>query len=264
MRTLEYRVSGLASHPAVLFLHGFMGSMDDWQYVIDRLESEYQCIAVDLPGHGASRNFSDEDYAMEGASQLISRLLDDLLIRRCAFVGYSMGGRLALYTAFREPQRCSRLILESASPGLKTEAERLTRRNIDEVRAARLESVDFDTFLEEWYHQQIFTSLRKNVQAFEEMITRRRNNDPHELARVLRGMSVGKQPSLWERLCDLKIPTLTVVGALDGKFVEIAESMAVLTDNIRVATVPDTGHNLHIEHPEAYVELIKDFLKLIT
>lgn len=263
MSRLNYSLTGPADAQVVLFLHGFMGSHADWQEVTSVLEGEYRCLAVDLPGHGKSTGLGDPAYTMEGASRLVLDLLDTLEVRRPAVVGYSMGGRLGLYMAMENEKRCDRLFLESASPGLELEVDRITRRGLDEARAIRLESVDYDSFLQEWYGQPLFASVAAKKELLVGLMSARRSNDPQELARSLRGMGTGRQPSLWERLAGLDVPTLAIAGALDGKYVEIAERMAVLSDRVRAATVPNAGHIIHLENPEAFILLLRSFLQSI-
>ena len=83
---------------------------------------------------------------MEGTARAVVRLLDDLEARRAVIVGYSMGGRLALYLALRYPERCAGLFLESASPGIESAGERAARRDADGDGTKRLESGDFEDF----------------------------------------------------------------------------------------------------------------------
>ena len=258
---LQHQVSGITSKPVVLFLHGFMGASTDWADVMAELADAYHCLAVDLPGHGASTGLPDGLYTMEGTAQALVDLLDGRGIERCAVVGYSMGGRLALYFAMRFPERCRVLVLESASPGLATAQERAARRAVDEDRAARLEREDFDTFVNEWYRQPLFASLAGQKGLMEQMIARRRANDPRELVRSLRGMGTGRQPSLWERLAAWRVSTVAVAGGLDAKYVEIAGRMAASSAAVRAVTVPDAGHNIHAEQPARFIALLHTFLR---
>lgn len=257
---LAHTLFGPTGQPVVAFLHGFMGSGEDWREITGALKRDFRCIAVDLPGHGASTELPEAAYTMEGAAKALLTTLDSLDVGRCALVGYSMGGRLALYVALHHPERCRRLVLESASPGLEAAAAREARRGVDEARALRLETGDFDAFLEDWYRQPLFASLERHPGLVERTVQARRRNRAGELARSLRRMGTGRQPSLWERLEGLPVSTLAVAGALDGKYVEIAEHMAVRTSNVRVAVLPDVGHNVHLERPGAYVDLLRDFL----
>ena len=258
---LGYSSFGEPGLPAVLFLHGFMGSSEDWAAAAAALEGRAFAVAVDLPGHGASLGLSPETYTIEGAARAVVRVLDDLGVEEASLVGYSMGGRLALYLALRHPGRCARLMLESASPGLESTEERAARRDADEERARRLESGDFEEFLRDWYRQPLFASLARDDELLRSTIEARRRNDPAELARSLRGMGTGTQPPLWEELAGLRTPTLAVAGELDGKFVEISRRMEGISPKVRTVVVPRVGHNVRVEAPEAYEALLQAFLE---
>ncbi|MDQ5852497.1 MAG: 2-succinyl-6-hydroxy-2,4-cyclohexadiene-1-carboxylate synthase [Chloroflexota bacterium] len=260
MGELNYTLSGDAGDPAVLFVHGFMGSSEDWQDTIATLDGRYRCLAVDLPGHGDSVGLLPEAYTTEGAVRVVLDLLDELDIGHPAVVGYSMGGRLALYLALRHPERCAGLFLESASPGIEGALERQARREADEGRARRLEK-DFETFVAEWYRQPLFASLAGREGLVEKVIEARRRNNPMELARSLRGMGTGCQPSLWGELDALGAPTLAVAGALDEKYARISRRMAELSPRLQTTLVPGAGHNVRLEASEAYLALLQDFLQ---
>ncbi len=258
---LNHSLTGDPRNPAVLLLHGFMGSSRDWKPVAPALGERFYGIAVDLPGHGGSLGLSPESYTMEGASGSLIRLLDELDIERPRVVGYSMGGRLALYFALRHPERCSGLLLESASPGLENAQERAARRQSDEEKAVRLESGDFEEFLKDWYRQPIFSSLGGEEKLLRRTIESRLRNDPAELARSLRSMGTGSQPALWDELAGLSVPTMAVAGELDEKFVSIGRCIETESPMVSSAPVPEAGHNIHAEAPEAYQGLLRDFLE---
>jgi 2-succinyl-6-hydroxy-2,4-cyclohexadiene-1-carboxylate synthase len=263
MTRLSYTVSGDPHRPAILFLHGFLGSSADWADTILALEEGFYCVAPDLPGHGASLGLSSEYYTVEGTTRALLVLLDELDVERAALAGYSMGGRLELYLALRQPDRCSGLFLESASPGIDDSAERQMRREADERRASALESDDFQIFLADWYRQPLFASLSRYEELVERIFEARSRNDPTELARSLRRMGAGSQPSLWGELAGLRAPALAVAGELDEKYAGISRRMAALNPWVRTAFVPGAGHNVHLEAPEAYLALLQDFLESI-
>ncbi len=237
-----------------------MGSSADWLDVTSALKDRYFCIVPDLSGHGASLCLPSGSYSFEGAARAAVRTLDVLDVQRATVVGYSMGGRLALYLALRHSERCAALFLESASPGLEEAAEQEARRRSDEEKAARLESGDFETFLVNWYSQPLFASLARRDGLVEEVIAARRGNDPAELARALRGMGTGTQPSLWGELPGLVAPALAVAGEGDKKFVALSRRMAGASPNVRAAVVPGAGHNVRAEAPGAYLDLLEGFL----
>lgn len=252
--------SGGPGRPAILFLHGFMGSSRDWENATAALGERFFCVAPDLPGHGASVGLPPESYTFESVARAVLGVLDELGIERATLVGYSMGGRLALYLALYHPERCAGLLLESASPGLQDVVERWARHAADEERASRLESDDFEDFVGDWYRQPLFASLVRDEERLKRTISARLKNDPAELARSLRGMGSGSQRSLWGELNGLRVPALAVAGELDEKFVEITHRMANLCAGMRVAVIPGAGHNVHVEALPEYRRLLNDFV----
>ncbi len=256
---LYHSISGPPTAPGIVFLHGFMGSGRDWQGVIDRLNSRYQCVAVDLPGHGRSLATGDAPMTIENAAAALLETLSGINITQSYLVGYSMGGRLALYLSLLFPQNFLGSILESASPGLETEKERAERRRKDAKLAEKIVNTDFNEFLLEWYRQPIFARLNRSPH-FEAMLTRRRSNSREMLAKSLREMGTGFQPSLWEKLKSLKLPLLLVTGEFDIKFQRIAARMAVAHPGIRHTVVKNCGHNVHLENRERFSEILDEFI----
>ena len=265
--------AGDKSNPAVLFLHGFLGNALDWGDVITFFSDEYWCLAVDLPGHGKTVvNGSEEAYRMENCAAGLVDLLDSLDIGKCDIVAYSMGGRLALYMAVNFPDRFERVVLESASPGLKTEQERQDRRAHDKILAERLETGSLKQFLKEWYDQPLFATLRQDKKRFAKMLTNRISNNKRGsatgsatspttgLATSLHMMGAGVQPSLWGQLHKIQARPLLIVGEKDDKFKRIAAEMAPKCPRASVSVVDSAGHNVHWEKPEEYARTVKGFL----
>ena len=176
-----------------------MGSGRDWMETVEALP-ESRCILVDLPGHGRSADCPAGLYPMPRVALALLAVLDELGVGRCVPVGYSMGARLALYLALTHSDRCGALVLESGSPGLDTEEERGNRRKWDESKASGLETQGLDAFLEDWYRQPLFHSIRRNEARFGALVERRRRNEVTGLARSLRFMGTGSQPSLWSQV----------------------------------------------------------------
>ena len=144
---LHYETHGNSKSPAILMLHGFLGSSKDWSEVTAALKENFFCILPDLPGHGRTLPLSESDYTMQSAAQSLLTILDREEIKQCALVGYSMGGRLALYMALTQPEYFSKLILESALPGLKTEKEREARIESDVIVINRLKTQTMHEFI---------------------------------------------------------------------------------------------------------------------
>jgi 2-succinyl-6-hydroxy-2,4-cyclohexadiene-1-carboxylate synthase len=243
----------------VLFLHGFMGAAANWRPVMERSD-DARSLAVDLPGHGAATGRPERAYTMEGCVAALEATLRFENVRSCAVVGYSMGGRLALHFALMRPARYRGLLLESASPGLRTEAKRQARRRTDAERARRIRS-DFRGFLEAWYRMPLFASLARHG-LVGETVARRLENEPAELARSLAGMGTGQQASLWPRLTELEQPARVVTGALDEKYRRLTREMATRSRGLlRRVVVEEAGHNVHAERPARFMEEVEALLK---
>lgn len=238
-----------------------MGDSTEFNESISLLSDQFCCLTVDLPGHGKTRVLGGEEcYTMSNTAHALINLLTQLTIQKCFLVGYSMGGRLALYLNLHFPQRFSKVVLESASPGLKTQRDQLERTQRDFELARKLEQRDFSTFLSSWYNQPLFTSLKKHPD-FELLIASRLQNNPFELAKSLRNLSTGCQPSLWEKLKQNKNELLLLVGEYDTKFKAINSEMAKLCQFAKLEIVNDCGHNIHFENINTFVETIQTFLR---
>ncbi len=245
---LSVHQRGGASAPAVMLLHGFMGRGAAWATWSASLAATHRVLMPDLPGHGASLGLDHETYTMPGAAAALVALLDAERVARADVVGYSMGGRLALYLALQHPSRVRSLTLVSASPGLRTAEARAERRQQDAARAEALQS-DFEGFVARWYGQAVFDGLPPTLRA--ERVALRQENDPAELARSLRAMGTGAQPSLWERLDALTVSTAALAGGRDAKYVAIAQAMAAASPAITAHVRAGAGHVVQDEHPVA-------------
>ena len=116
-------VSGAGS--PILLLHGFTGDVSAWQNLRPAMEKSHRVIALDILGHGKSaKPPSASSYRIERVAADVIAWLDRLSVGKIHLLGYSMGGRLALYLALRYADRFHSLILESASPGLHSQQAR--------------------------------------------------------------------------------------------------------------------------------------------
>jgi 2-succinyl-6-hydroxy-2,4-cyclohexadiene-1-carboxylate synthase len=200
---------------------------------------------------------------MSNVALALIKLLIELNIEQCILVGYSMGGRIALYLAIHFPQYFHGVILESATPGLPSQLERDRRIIQDSKLAAQLESLDFADFIQQWYSNPLFASFVQDPN-YQEAIARRLCNDPYKLAKSLRFNGLGTQPTLWENLAEIKISLLLIVGELDAKFVKINQMMAQSCPQASLQSVNNTGHNVHFEEPSEFSQLLKYFVARLS
>jgi 2-succinyl-6-hydroxy-2,4-cyclohexadiene-1-carboxylate synthase len=248
--------------PLVL-LHGFTGNGATWEPFLEDWKEHSRLIMVDIIGHGeteAPEQFSR--YQMELVVADLDSLLDQLHIDQADFLGYSMGGRLALAYVAKYPEKVRKLILESASPGLKTEAERIERTIQDKALTARIREQGIEAFVDYWEEIPLFRS-QKNLPPFvREQIRRQRlTNSPIGLAGSLIGMGTGAQPSLWDHLEGIDNEVLLISGELDQKFCMIAAEMQKMLKNCQSIVINDCGHAIHVEQVEKFGTIVGEFLK---
>ena len=253
--SLHLTSHGLPGAARVVCLHGFMGAGTDWLPLVDRLRDRYQVDLVDLPGHGESVEFPPSIYTWNGALEELQKILRGA----SAVVGYSMGGRLALAATLSAPTDLRAAVIISSSAGLESEEERRRRRALDEQRARQLVSLGAPAFLEEWYRQPLFASLRKQPALLKKLIDQRRGL-PNEWARALCGLSVAEQPSYWDRLPTSLVPALFVAGQEDPAYAVHARRAADLSPRGSLFMVPAAGHLPQEEAPHVTLDRIVGYL----
>jgi pimeloyl-ACP methyl ester carboxylesterase len=108
---VHYEVLGRG--PAIVFVHGWLGSWRYWVPTMQTLSSRYRTYALDLWGFGDSGKKSDR-YSLEAQMALLPHFMDQLGIAKAAFVGHALGGAVALRFAVEHPEMVSRLMVVSA------------------------------------------------------------------------------------------------------------------------------------------------------
>jgi 2-succinyl-6-hydroxy-2,4-cyclohexadiene-1-carboxylate synthase len=233
----------------------------DWEETIRTLETEHFCLAPDLPGHGGHEiHFGKGRLSMPAVAADLLRCIEKYHCEQVTLIGYSLGARLALYTAIKDPARFTGLILESGGPGIEDEYERRVRIALDDDRAYHLRIQGIAAFLEDWYKAPLFESLHRHPEKLDRLKKSRTLHNADDLAAALQGLSTGRQPSLWQELDRLRLPTLLITGALDHKFSRLNRLMAELIPFSEWKMLGDAGHNTHLEQPEAFQTAVARFL----
>lgn len=212
----------------LLFLHGFLGCKEDWNPVLEHLGKG---MAIDLPL-----------YEMNIAEAILKRVgpIETL-------IGYSAGGRIALEMKAQFPEAIGSVIAISAHPGLTDEEERQQRWKCDQIWINSLQKESFSTFLEKWYDQPIFQSL-KSSEAFHSMLDRRKRGDPKGWAQFLRHHSLGKKPAPRPFSS-----TIYIYGSEDLKY-------AALYRKLRSFQVKNCGHAVHLEQPKVCAGILEELI----
>jgi 2-succinyl-6-hydroxy-2,4-cyclohexadiene-1-carboxylate synthase len=243
---LAARVRG--SGHRMVFVHGFTQTSNSWQPIAEHFASKFEVAVVDLPGHGDS-----------GAIRADLRRTADLIAATtgpATYIGYSMGGRVALHLALMFPHIVERLVIIGADPGITDDVERARRRDSDERLADRIVEIGVNSFLDEWSTQPLFAGL---VLDEAERADRRRNTAAG-LASSLRLCGTGAQVPMWERLIELNMPVLALAGDIDLKFVPIAERIATSVPDGAFSEILGAGHAAHLQQPLQVITRIETWL----
>ncbi len=227
--------------------HGFTQTARSWDLFGDLLRStlaavdiDATTIAVDLPGHGDAPPPADSDLWASA-----DRLVD--VGGSGTYVGYSMGGRVALHAALSHPDSLERLVLIGATAGISDPDERSARRTADKRLADHIEAVGVPTFIDEWLRNPLFAGLTDTTS----LRADRLRNTAAGLAASLRATGTGTQVPLWDRLAEIECPVLVLVGEHDAKFTGLGRRLVAGLTDAELVVVPDAGHSVHLEQPHA-------------
>lgn len=275
MRSSFVTVAGYRLHlleagagPAVLLLHGFAGSSEDWRPTGDLLaRAGYRAIAVDCLGFGKSAKPIDAPYSLELVADLYAGLLEQLGITRATIVGHSMGGKYALATALRHPQQISRLVLVG-SDGF-VEVSPLTRSGGWPLigaamlwlaaRPASLQAMLRAAFYapEEFVTPELVARGRAALLGVENrraLTALSRRYDATDLGRT--GMRA--------RLGEIRAPVLLVWGDHDRVFpLSSAHAAAAALPSSRLVVIPRCGHFPQVEAARRFHGLLLGFLAFV-
>ncbi len=259
---LEYFYLTQGSGSPLILLHGFTGSSDNWLALLEPFAAHFQVVLIDLPGHGRSASPPHSDrYTMQSVSCDLLAIFQALHLPSVNLLGYSMGGRLALYMAVQHPSYIQSLILESASPGLESSAQRQLRIESDNQLALEIEESGIAIFVQRWQQLPLFATQQVlPAEQKERLYQQRLNNSATGLANSLRGMGAGQQPSLWSALEAVQLPVLILAGELDKKYECIARQMTAVIPHSVLKIIDEAGHNIHLEKPQHFTSSILSFL----
>ena len=110
---------GLPGYPWLVFLHGFAGDSLEWR-AVGQAFGAYPRLYIDLPGHGGSADRAVNRFT--DVSELIKNTLISYNMHKYWLVGYSLGGRGAMYYASQPHEGLCGLVVEGGHPGLAVSA----------------------------------------------------------------------------------------------------------------------------------------------
>jgi pimeloyl-ACP methyl ester carboxylesterase len=221
--------------------------------LLDELAERYEVIVLWPPGFGAS---SRPDWVsdMDDAAYLFLDVLDRLDLRDVTVLGFSIGGWIAAEMAIKNQARLAKLVLVDPygiKPGSATD------RDIADVFLLYPEEVEALKWRDPAKGRRDYPSLPED-----ELTIVARNRE--SFARLCWEPYM-HDPKLLRRLHRIAVPTLFVWGANDGIVTPAyGEAYRAAVPGARLAIVPEAGHLPHIEQPEAFARVLRDFLEETT
>lgn len=249
---LHHRILGEGQ--PLLVLHGLFGNSDNWQTHAKKLAEYYQVILVDQRNHGHS-DWS-EDFSYDILAEDLHELITDLGLKNSILLGHSMGGKTVMRYSQLHPETIARLIVvdmgvKAYPPHHQDILKGLSLVDLDKVTSRG----EVETILEPYIPVDGTRQfLMKNLYWKEKGVLAWRMNTP-----VLEKVMPDILAALPE--AEVLIPTLFIRGELSNYIPD--EDIPDLEDRFpdsTLVTIPNAGHWVHAEAPEAFVNAVLEFL----
>ncbi|MCC8980886.1 alpha/beta fold hydrolase [Bradyrhizobium acaciae] len=239
---IYYEIHG--SGPPLILTHGYSSTSAMWQGQIEALSKRHKLILWDMRGHGQS-DYPDNPDAYSEALTVgdIAALLDAAGADQAIVGGLSLGGYMSLAFHRAHPERVRALLIIDTGPGFKKDDAR-------EVWNKRARDTG-DRFDREGLE------VLKSASAERATVAHR---NARGLALAARGMLAQRDARVIESLPGIKVPALVVVGADDTPFLAASDYMAAKIPGAQKAVIPNAGHAVNIDQPQAFIAVVRPFL----
>ena len=252
--TLYYEQHGHG--PDVVLVHGWAQHGGIWTDVTRALSADFRVTVPDLPGHGRSRDFLPRAFTAESLAEEVRRVLPGPAI----WVGWSLGGFVALAAAQRYPQSVAKLVLVGATPKYVQSADwpHAMSLTVLEQFALNLEQ-DYAATLDRFLSLQLAAGEDRAVlrRLRDEMF---RHGEPPAAA-LHQGLQLLKQEDHRAALPGIVVPALVVHGERDRIVpVGAARFLAAQLPRAQLELVPGAGHAPFLSHASHFLQKLRAFL----
>lgn len=262
---LYYEETG--SGDAIVFIHEFAGDYRSWEAQMRYFSRRYRCIAYNARGYPPSDVPGDPGaYSQDRARDDVKAVLDNLNIGKAHIIGLSMGGFAALHFGLHYPGRALSLVVAGCGYG----AEKDQREQFQQEAEAAARLVDkstADEFAAIYAEGPTRVQFQnKNPRAWREFRDMLAEHSLPGAANTLRGVQKNR-PSLFDledRMKQLAVPTLIVTGDEDEPCLIPNVFMKRTIPSSALLVLPNAGHTINLEDPEAFNAAVADFLAQVT
>ena len=245
----------------ILLMHGFSSNLQSWDEQVPALQDKYRVVRFDSRGHGGSESPDDPaEYSQEILVEEALHLMDTLHLDKVNACGLSMGGNVALNLAIHHPDRVHAAIIASTGAGSSADDGFI---NEFKILTDMLDKGDLASFTEALMASPLsatFQKLRPDLVEYTK--ERAKSNNSRGLANTIRGVQMKRNSilTLKDKLKNLDVPSLVVVGEYDAPCVEPANFMGRHIPRSYLAVFPETGHIVNQERPEDFNRAMINFL----
>lgn len=237
--------------PAI-FLHGFPFDHSIWEPLVPMLRDKARMILPDLRGFGRSP-VTDDIYTMRLQAEDIVRLMDRLEIEKAVLVGHSMGGYISLAFAQAYPTRLLGLGLVATQAAADTPERRQSRYKTAEAVAHKGARVVASNMV------NTLTPKRELIEPISELILKA---SPAGIEGALKGMA--ERHDLTSELSNITVPAVVLLGSSDQLLPrDRVEMMAQMMPKGWLVEIPNSGHMLMMEDPQAVAGPLTELLHMV-
>ncbi|MCC7405887.1 MAG: alpha/beta fold hydrolase [Bdellovibrionales bacterium] len=243
---IRYIIEG--NGPPLLLLHGIAANLFAWRKLIPLLSSQFQVIALDLPGFGYSTKDPKAGYGLDEQCDRLEKFLDGLGIGRCRVLGSSMGGALALHLARRNPERFWEIICMSPAT---TRLPLPVRPHHLRWASAGLQYLVTPSLVNSIYKFVVERQDQVDRQVIDEYF-RPYQRSPESIRTFLSASQIIHDPRIEENPGLVKVPVLYLWGRQD-RVVPLKQLRALerrYSSKIQAAIHPNAGHHIMEDDPE--------------
>ncbi|MCS6790546.1 MAG: alpha/beta fold hydrolase [Bacteroidia bacterium] len=246
------------AHPPFYgFLHGFLGSLDNWRTIARSLALPGSYLLIDARNHGRSPHTAEMNYAVMAAD--LERLMDYLGIERAHWLGHSMGGKTAMYLALHAPQRVASLIVADIAPrrytgGHERILHALQNLNLSVTRREEVEAQLTQAIPDAGIRQFLLKGLVRDAEG-------------RFAWRMNLPVLIQEYPNILEAVegKPYEGPVLFLRGEYSSYIgEEDEEEIHRLFPRVQFRTVPRAGHWLHVDNPAAVLEEVGAFWQAVA
>lgn len=266
LQQFSHQFWGNKNKPKLLFLHGLMGSWANWRRIVKSFENHFHILAFDQRGHGKSfkpqLGYAPEDYAQD-----IKLILDEVGWKEGVhIVGHSMGGRNALNFTYQYPEYVEKLVIEDIGPDSSQEAVDSIKHLLSLVPVPFASKSEARKFFMNDYEDLIADNPQKKTlsQYFYTNIVELEDGTAgwrFSLSGIIESMEKGREKARWHEVEGLQVPTLLIRGDRSKELSQdVYEKMLSLSPKVQGQVINDSGHWVHFEQPEDFIDSLRHFL----